>query len=239
DRDDYGRWRTVPDYGPVWVPSAVVAGWAPYRYGHWVWISPWGWTWVDEAPWGFAPFHYGRWAFVGGVWGWCPGPVVVARPVYAPALVAWVGGPHFSIGIGIGSVGAGVGWFPLAPREVYVPPYRVSRTYVTNVNITNTTVNNINIRNLNDRTQVSNVRYANRTAVTATSRRAFAAAEPVARNIVRVDQAQLVQAQVTTNVGIVPQQKSVVGAAPPATVRPPAAVLTRSVVARRAPPPVP
>ncbi|MFN8009606.1 MAG: DUF6600 domain-containing protein, partial [Terriglobia bacterium] len=84
DLDTYGAWRTEPDYGPMWVPHTVVAGWAPYRFGHWVWISPWGWTWVDDAPWGFAPFHYGRWAFVHGAWGWCPGPVAVVRPVYAP-----------------------------------------------------------------------------------------------------------------------------------------------------------
>jgi len=71
--DEHGTWRQVPDYGPVWVPRAVPAGWAPYRTGRWAWIAPWGWTWVDEAPWGFAPFHYGRWALIGGVWGWVPG----------------------------------------------------------------------------------------------------------------------------------------------------------------------
>jgi hypothetical protein len=43
DLDDYGDWHTVPDYGPMWVPRSVEAGWAPYRDGHWVWISPWGW----------------------------------------------------------------------------------------------------------------------------------------------------------------------------------------------------
>ncbi len=75
----------------MWVPNGTPAGWAPYHYGHWVWVDPWGWTWVDDAPWGFAPFHYGRWAYVGGYWGWVPGPIA-ARPVYAPALVAWVGG---------------------------------------------------------------------------------------------------------------------------------------------------
>ncbi len=95
DLDDYGGWRPVPEYGTVWFPHTVVVGWAPYRYGHWVWISPWGWTWVDDAPWGFAPFHYGRWIVVGGVWGWVPCPprpavvtVAYVRPVYAPALVA-------------------------------------------------------------------------------------------------------------------------------------------------------
>ena len=90
-------WREVPGYGWVWAPPVQV-GWAPYRFGHWAWVEPWGWTWIDDAPWGFAPFHYGRWAFVAGDWVWAPG-VVVARPVYAPALVAFVGGPHFSVGV--------------------------------------------------------------------------------------------------------------------------------------------
>lgn len=88
DLDDYGDWQSAPEYGHLWVPRGVAVGWAPYRYGHWVWVSPWGWTWVDDSPWGFAPFHYGRWVFVRGYWGWVPGPVM-ARPVYAPALVAW------------------------------------------------------------------------------------------------------------------------------------------------------
>ena len=98
DLDQAGTWRTVPDYGPVWSPAGVPPGWAPYHTGHWAWIAPWGWTWVDDAPWGYAPFHYGRWVFVGGGWAWVPGPVAV-RPVYAPALVAWVGGPSFGVGI--------------------------------------------------------------------------------------------------------------------------------------------
>jgi len=79
DLDDHGAWRTVPDYGAVWVPRGVAVGWAPYHYGHWVWVEPWGWTWVDDAPWGFAPFHYGRWVYV-GYWAWVPGPVAVRPP---------------------------------------------------------------------------------------------------------------------------------------------------------------
>ena len=75
DLDKYGSWRDTPDYGAVWVPNATPDGWAPYHYGHWLWVDPWGWTWVDDAPWGFAPFHYGRWAYVGNYWGWVPGPV--------------------------------------------------------------------------------------------------------------------------------------------------------------------
>src|SRR5439155_16807093 len=154
DLDEYGSCRVVTTYVAAWVPALVGRGWAPYRYGHWVWVSPWGWTWVDDAPWGFAPFHYGRWVTVAGVWGWVPcAPravvgVAYVRPVYAPALVAWVGGPHFSVGIGIGGGGGvGVAWFPLGPREVFVPSYHVSRTYVTNVNVSNTTVNNTVVNN--------------------------------------------------------------------------------------------
>jgi FecR protein len=90
DLDRNGRWEQHPEYGAVWVPYAVRVDWAPYRYGRWTWVRAWGWTWVDDTPWGFAPFHYGRWAHWGGRWCWAPGAYAV-RPVYAPALVAWVG----------------------------------------------------------------------------------------------------------------------------------------------------
>ena len=97
DLDDNGTWSSEAEYGYVWTPSRVAVGWAPYQYGRWVWVSPWGWTWIDDAPWGYAPFHYGRWAHVRNRWCWVPGPRHV-RAVYAPALVGWVGGPGFSIG---------------------------------------------------------------------------------------------------------------------------------------------
>ncbi len=153
--DSYGQWTSSPEYGNVWVPR-VAADWAPYRYGHWAWVSPWGWTWVDDAPWGFAPFHYGRWALWGGRWAWVPG-AYVARPVYAPALVAWTSplppAPGVSVSIGISSgFSAGVSWVPLAPHEVYVPPYRVSNTYVRNVNITHVT----NVTEINNVVRVVN-----------------------------------------------------------------------------------
>lgn len=122
DLGRYGRWDTHPEYGAIWAPTAVAPGWAPYRYGRWVYMSPWGWTWVDDAPWGFAPFHYGRWVQWGGRWCWAPGQYV-ARPVYAPALVAWVGGSNVSVGVTVGGPPY-VGWVPLAPRERYVPDFR-------------------------------------------------------------------------------------------------------------------
>src|SRR5579864_4317246 len=153
DLDDYGYWRNIPPYGPIWVPTAVVPGWAPYHYGHWAWVSPWGWTWVDDAPWGYAPFHYGRWAYARDSWFWVPGPVGVA-PVYAPALVAFVGGPRFGVGIVVG--GLAVGWFPLGPREVYVPGYRVSPAYVNQVNVSNTNVSRTTVTNVYNTTVVNN-----------------------------------------------------------------------------------
>ena len=132
DLDAYGDWREVAEYGSVWYPRRIAVGWAPYRSGHWAWVRPWGWTWVDEAPWGFAPFHYGRWVFVGGIWGWMPGPRV-ARPVYAPALVAWVGRPGWQVSFSVG-IGPAVGWFPLGPREVFVPAYTSSTGYMHRIN---------------------------------------------------------------------------------------------------------
>jgi hypothetical protein len=131
DLDRNGRWENDPEYGALWVPRDVAPGWAPYRYGHWAWIRPWGWTWVDEAAWGFAPFHYGRWVYRHDAWAWSPGQWV-ARPVYSPALVAWVGSAPVGATI---VAGPNVGWFPLAPREVFIPGYRVSPDYVRRINV--------------------------------------------------------------------------------------------------------
>lgn len=131
DLDRYGRWEQDPEYGALWQPREVPAGWAPYAQGHWAWVSPWGWSWVDAAPWGFAPFHYGRWVWArNSYWAWAPGRYV-ARPVYAPALVGWVGGGSVSVTVGSGPA---VGWFPLAPSEAWFPRYRVSPRYVRTVN---------------------------------------------------------------------------------------------------------
>jgi hypothetical protein len=257
DLDDYGGWRSVPEYGTVWFPHVSVVGWAPYRYGHWAYIAPWGWTWVDDAPWGFAPFHYGRWVVAGGAWGWvpCPPPVVAVayvRPVYAPALVAWVGGPHFAVGVGVGggfAAGANVGWFPLGPREVYVPSYPVSRTYVNNVNISNTTVNQTVVNNyynttvVNKNVTVNNVKYVNQGvpgAVTATSGQNFSSAQPVARNMVKINQRDVTSAPVAVAApAVAPPKQAVLGAGAATNFRPPASFATRAVVAKTAPPPPP
>jgi hypothetical protein len=239
DLNEYGSWSNDPEYGYVWSPTTVAVGWAPYHYGRWVWVSPWGWTWLDEAPWGFAPFHYGRWAFVRERWCWVPGPRHV-RPVYAPALVAWVGGSGFDVSVSAG--GGGVAWFPLAPREVYVPAYRVSPRYVTRVNVTNTVVNNVYVTNVYEK-RVTNVTYRNRVvpgAVITVPRNSFVSAEPVARHAIRMDERVIARGQVMSAApAIRPEPRSVLGMSDQArrTVRtPPAALANREVVARRAPP---
>ncbi|HEX4155762.1 MAG TPA: DUF6600 domain-containing protein [Acidobacteriaceae bacterium] len=123
DLQQYGDWEPDTDYGEVWYPNNVAVGWQPYCYGHWTWIAPWGWTWIESEPWGFAPFHYGRWGQFGGRWGWIPGPPVV-HPVYSPGLVVFV---HPGNGI--------TAWFPLGPREPYAPWYQASTLYLNRVNV--------------------------------------------------------------------------------------------------------
>ena len=244
DLDDNGRWTYDARYGHLWIPTRVAEGWAPYRDGHWAWVAPWGWTWVDDESWGFAPFHYGRWCHVSEGWAWVPGPVVV-RPVYAPALVVFVGGGGFNAGFGRGG---GLAWFPLGPEEVYVPAYHVSRNYVNQINVTNTNVNITKITNVYNTTVINNnvtkVVYVNRAApnaVTAVSRETFVNAKPVARNTVQVSQREIEQAPVTHMSGVEPAHTSVMGSGKPTQVAPPAAVANRQVVAQRAPapPPVP
>lgn len=259
DLDQNGTWRTDRTYGPVWVPTHVSRDWAPYRDGHWAWVDPWGWTWVDDAPSGFVTSHYGRWAHMdndgngGGGWAWVP-PHREAnrdereyRPVYSPALVTFVGDSNSSRDFGSGG---GVAWFALAPGEVYVPARQVSPTYVTNVNITNTVVQQTTITNVvNNNVQTTN--YINQNvagAVIAVPRATFVNAQPVAQAAVRVAPASITAAPAVHTAPVAPVRASVMGAnrentasaasggAPPI---PPPAVVSRPVVAKVAPPPPP
>jgi hypothetical protein len=243
DLDDYGDWRDDPSYGHVWFPDQVAVGWAPYHAGHWAWISPWGWTWVDDSSWGYAPFHYGRWVSVGGRWGWVAGPVTV-QAVYAPALVVFIGG-------GPGGFGGNVGWFPLGPREVYVPSYHVSQAYVTRVNISSTTVNVTQVTNvynttiIKNSTTITNITYANRSvqgAVMVVPQQAFVSAQPVARASVTVSAQQIATMSVSARASVAPTRASVLGAKAATAghvAAPPAAIASRQVVAKKTPPPPP
>jgi hypothetical protein len=243
DLDANGSWRSNPQYGEVWVPNAVPVGWAPYHDGHWVWQAPWGWTWVDDAPWGFAPYHYGRWAYVDDSWAWVPGPIVVSEPpVYAPALVAFVGGGgggggggyDWGVSLGIGAVAAvGVAWFPLGPGEPWHPRgggwspgyYNRVNNYSRQVNVTN--INNIHNTYIN---------YRAPGGVTAVPATAFVHGQPVGRFAQRVDPQQWRNAQINPGgPGIAPVRQSFDPDMRNANYRPPAAVTARSVVATRSP----
>jgi len=214
DLDEYGVWREDAEYGHIWVPRHVVAGWSPYHYGHWVYVEPWGWTWEDDAPWGFAPFHYGRWAYTGGYWGWVPGPYY-ERPYYAPALVVWFGGPSWGWN-GWGG-GVGFGWCALGWREPYYPWYRGSRHYFQNVNITNTRIVNItHITNnyYNNHYKVEPVRHVNMDrpgGFTAVSRNTIVNAQPVARNAANVPANIRRNAPTLQQVGVGPTRESRLG----------------------------
>jgi hypothetical protein len=129
DLDRYGSWSTDPEYGSVWAPTTVGADWVPYRDGSWTWIEPWGWTWVDNAPWGYAPFHYGRWVYVKQRWCWAPGHID-RRPVWAPALVGWIGGSGWHQTFQGRHNLPATGWYPLAPHERYVPGYRAPESHL-------------------------------------------------------------------------------------------------------------
>jgi hypothetical protein len=241
DLDRYGDWSSDAEYGQVWYPAHVDTGWAPYRDGHWAWVGPWGWTWVDDAPWGFAPYHYGRWAWRSRGWCWVPGPIGW-RPVYAPALVAFVGGSHWRASVG----SAPVGWYPLGPGEVYDPWYRGSRRYYTQVNVTNIHVHNTVVTGRVDRRYrdwhrgiappVRALHGKGPRGFTAVPARNFADADRVQRHRLAIDPDKLAGARLLTRAGTPkPTLRSFAPRRPPQAGTLPAQGFRREVVARHAP----
>ena len=228
----HGTWRTVDTYGPVWVPASVAPGWVPYSSGRWIWDPRFGWTWLDAAPWGWAPYHYGRWVFVGGAWGWAPGPVVV-RPVYAPALVVFLGGP-----VGVAVPARPLHWAPLGWGEPVIPwwgrPGFVGVAWwggwggprvVNNVVVNRTTT--VNVTNIN---VYSNVHVHN--AVVGVSEDRFGRGS---FQTTRVEDARVRElTPVRGALDAKPAAASVMSADRSA-LRPPAAIRDRTVVATRAP----
>jgi hypothetical protein len=235
DLDDNGTWSEQPEEGPVWYPNSVPEGWAPYSYGYWNWVGPWGWTWIDYAPWGFAPFHYGRWGFYGNRWGWYPGPIF-ARPFFGPAFVGFLGGPRFGVGFGFGGgFGVGVGWFPLGLHEPFFPGFRASHGFINNINIRNTTIHNVNVLNSN---HFNNYAFAhNVNAVTAASRSAFVSGQAINRGAAHITEAGLRGAEVSNHSSFTPTRQSSVGSANLSghISTPPSSIQNRSVMARTAP----
>ncbi len=232
DLDQYGAWSNQSGYGDVWMPNGVSAGWAPYRDGHWAWITPWGWTWIDDAPWGFAPYHYGRWASFGNRWGWIPGPRGMS-PTYAPALVAWIGGAGFS---------ASVGWFALGPREPYFPSYQVSQNYFRRVNSSNTVFNTATINGYYQNRAINSIQYRNRNTangITAVPQDNFATGRRTSQNGRTVLPSQPGNTQIFNNPNVTPRRESVLGIRGQGGAAPPARAFNRPVVARTPPPQAP
>ncbi len=181
-----GSWTDDPDYGQVWYPSDVPSGWAPYRYGHWAWVDPWGWTWIDDAPWGFAPFHYGRWIDRDDRWAWVPQDIP-PQPVYAPALVAFVGGDGWGVDLAAGAAVAAIGWVALAPHETYHPQFHASDAFARRINGRDWNAAAFAGRNAT----LSN--FHNHQAATVVPTTAFTHAAPVQRASVNVAADQLAQ----------------------------------------------
>lgn len=223
--DANGEWLPGTDYGAIWFPHNVPAGWAPYHYGHWVNHAPWGWVWVEDEPWGYAPFHYGRWVNFAGRWGWVPGPPA-AHPVWSPALVVFAGGIH------VGGGGVSV-WFPLGPGEPYRPWYPCSPRYIDQVNISNiqesrvvhvqtTYVNIVN---------TTNITYVNRSiGVSAMSHDDFAAGHSAAKVSINIDAHLMDHATVLAQPEARPTPASFTGGRPPARPVPVAVAASRPVL---------
>ena len=119
DLSDYGEWIHTSSYGYVWRPysnaTSAYDNWSPYRYGHWRWVPPYGWTWVNDEPWGWATYHYGRWVWDGGYWVWAPyGYYRNRRSWWRPALVV------------INVIRSNICWYPL---DYYSGYYDYNRHY--------------------------------------------------------------------------------------------------------------
>lgn len=224
DLNSYGSWSNDSQYGNVWAPRSVPSGWQPYKQGHWSYVKPWGWTWVDDQPWGYAPSHYGRWANSNNRWVWVP-PQREAQPVYAPALVNFIGGIQLVQALLGGNTSAQasapVGWFPLAPREAYMPSYSTDRAYYTRLNASN----RVQEQALEDRWQRAqrreayiagqNSALANQRFATVIPSSVFVGSQPVARAALQVSAAQIAAAPVAP-VSAPPAPTASIAAAPAA-----------------------
>jgi hypothetical protein len=243
--DRNGSWQTAPGYGAVWFPATAPGDWAPYRYGHWRWIAPWGWTWIDDMAWGFAPSHYGRWASIPQVdpldpsdlgtvrWGWVPGAQVAdpgRAPVYAPALVAFLG----TAGVGLSypdAVGPAVAWFPLAPGDIYWPGYTRDLDLIRRIN-QGTVADPSTIGpgiNGEPPAEIVNGDYPNRRFASVVPRSVFLAGRPVAPALLRLPGQRL------ANAPLLPGSPQIAPAAQQASVVAPASGAATRLVARAAP----
>jgi hypothetical protein len=233
DLAQYGSWSDSSDYGEVWYPQ-VAPDWVPYRDGSWSNVGPWGWTWVDSEPWGFAPFHYGRWAEIGGRWGWIPGqpPASGYRPVYAPALVTFLGvGAAVGVGVGAALAAGRVGWLPLGPREPFHPWYHASDGYFRQINVPHVA----NVAAINREMPINS--FVNRGAATVVPAGAMIGSRPVSGAFERVDPGQLAAARPVTGQPPLAPSPAMHAIAPgPAIHAMPAGIAAGAMLAHPAPP---
>jgi hypothetical protein len=105
DLNDYGEWIYTKKYGNVWRPYrsslSNYRDWSPYRYGHWRYIPPFGWTWVNDESWGWATYHHGRWIYDDGDWCWTP------YTYYRPSRSWW-----FPALVYVVYIGNNICWYP-------------------------------------------------------------------------------------------------------------------------------
>ncbi len=206
DLSDHGRWEQIPEYGYAWTPSAVAAGWMPFNAGRWFWQDPWGWSWISNDRWSWATSHYGRWMPYRSRWYWVPVRPRTRGVRYAPAVVEFV------------RVRDHIGWFPLHPRDRFIPWWeRRDRRAVT-----------------------QNITYVNRTYVSVVNQNDFISARPVNNYLVRDTSIlrQLSSARMIESLPI-PNRSSlriISEAGVRRGQRPSAAVLARPAVVRAQPP---
>jgi hypothetical protein len=164
--------------------------------------------------------------------------VASAPPVYAPALVAFVGGGGGGVSWGVslsigGAATPGLAWFPLGPGEVWHPGWGGwSPRYYERVNQTVIVNRNVNITNIHN----TYINYHAPGAVTAVPATAFVHGKPVAHFAQRVDPRQWANARINPGAaGVAPVRASLASGLRPATYHPPQTLNGRPVVATHAP----
>ncbi|MCU0238813.1 MAG: FecR domain-containing protein [Pyrinomonadaceae bacterium] len=147
DRDMYGaeelnengEWIYTKKYGYVWRPyktaTNIYRDWSPYRYGHWRYVAPFGWTWINDEPWGWATYHHGRWIYDNGEWCWTPYTYYrMRRSWWLPSSVHII------------YVGNNICWYPSSYYDRY---YDYNRGHRRRGRGNNTTIINNNITIIN------------------------------------------------------------------------------------------
>ena len=135
------------------------------------------------------------------------------HPVWAPALVAFLGTPGVGLSYADGP-GPAVAWFPLAPGEIYWPSYTGDLDYIRAVNRENVAdLSAIRIRRDGEPpAEIVNGHFANREFASVVPRPVFVAGQPAATALLTIPDQRLRNAPAIMGS---PQ----IGPPPPAPVR--------------------